>query len=172
MKKYLLIIVALAGYGALARIFPHPPNFAPITALALVGGLYFPRRMAYLVPVVAMLVSDLIIGFYHPLILISVYGCLLAAVYLGTLAKKQKSFFSILGVTLVSSILFYIVTNGMVWAFGSMYPHTVAGLSESYFLALPFFKNSLLSDLFYTGILVGGIEVARRYLKIVPETVS
>lgn len=161
MKKYLALIVALAGYGIFARLMPHAPNFAPITALALVGGLYLPKRLAYIVPMGAMLLSDLIIGFYHPLIMISVYSCFLLTVFFGTLVKKQKNLYSVLGITLTSSILFYLVTNAMVWAFGGLYPHTLTGLTESYFLALPFFRNSLISDLFYTGVLVGGIEAIK-----------
>jgi hypothetical protein len=168
MKKYLLLVIALAAYGVLARLMPHSPNFAPLTALALVSGLYVPRRLAYIVPVAAMLVSDLFIGFYHPLILISVYSCLLVTTYLGTVTKKHKNFATIVGVTLVSSVLFYLVTNTMVWAFGALYPHTLAGLLESYTLALPFFRNSLLSDFFYTGVLVGGIEAVRYGLKLLP----
>ena len=163
MKKYLLLIIALAAYGVIARLMPHSPNFAPITALALIGGLYIPRKLAYIVPVAAMLVSDLFIGFYHPLIMISVYGCLLFATYLGTKAKQHKNFGTIVGITLASSILFYLVTNTMVWAFGALYPRTLSGLMESYYLALPFFRNSLLSDFFYTGVLVGGIEAIRFY---------
>ncbi len=159
MKKYLILVIALAAYGVLARLIPHSPNFVPITALALVGGLYLPRKMAYIVPSAAMLASDLFIGFYHPLIMVSVYGCLLFATYMGTWAKKHKNVGTIVAVTFASSILFYFATNTMVWAFGALYPRTFAGLMESYYLALPFFRNSLLSDFFYTGVLVGGIEV-------------
>lgn len=160
MKKYLILVIALAIYGVLARLMPHSPNFVPITALALVGGLYMPRRLAFIVPVAAMLISDLFIGFYHPLIMVSVYGCLLFAAYLGTKAKEHKNLATIVGITLLSSLLFYITTNTMVWAFGALYPRTFAGLMESYYFALPFFRNSLLSDFFYTGVLVGGIEAA------------
>ena len=166
MKKYLILVIALAAYGVLARLMPHSPNFVPITALALVGGLYMPRKLAYIVPMAAMLVSDLFIGFYHPLVMISVYSCLIAATYLGTWAKKHKSFATIVGITLTSSLLFYFVTNTMVWAFGALYPRTFAGLVESYYLALPFFRNSLLSDFFYTGVLVGGIEAVRYSAKL------
>lgn len=158
MKKYLILVVALAAYGVIARLMPHSPNFAPITALALTGGLYLPRRLAFIVPVAAMLLSDLFIGFYHPLVMVSVYGCLLFATYLGTKAKEHKNFSTLVSITLASSILFYLVTNTMVWAFGALYPRTFSGLMESFYLALPFFRNSLLSDFFYTGVLVGGIE--------------
>lgn len=166
MKKYLILVIALAAYGVLARLMPHSPNFVPITALALVGGLYLPRKMAYIVPLAAMLVSDIFIGFYHPLIMISVYGCLLLATYMGTWAKKHKNIGTIIGITFASSILFYLATNTMVWAFGALYPRTLAGLLESYTLALPFFRNSLLSDFFYTGVLVGGIEAVRYSAKL------
>ncbi len=161
MKKYLSIVLALAGYGIIARLMPHSPNFVPITALALVGGLYLPRQWAYVVPIAAMFVSDLIIGFYHPLIMLSVYACLILATYLGSKARRHKRFTLIASITLASSIAFYLATNAMVWAFGTLYPKTISGLMESYYLALPFFRNSLLSDFFYTGVLVGGIELMR-----------
>ncbi|MBP9732412.1 MAG: hypothetical protein KBD29_03075 [Candidatus Magasanikbacteria bacterium] len=160
MKKYLILVIALAAYGVLARLMPHSPNFVPITALALVGGLYLPRKLAYIVPMAAMLASDLFIGFYHPLVMVSVYGCLLLTTYMGTWAKKHKNVGTIVAITFASTILFYFATNTMVWAFGALYPRTLAGLLESYTLALPFFRNSLLSDFFYTGVLVGGIEAA------------
>mgnify|MGYP000903400857 CR=1 FL=1 len=158
MKTYLLVVLALASYGVFARLIPHDPNFVPLTALALVGGLYLPRQWAYIVPISAMFVSDMFIGFYHPLIMLSVYGCLILATYLGTKTRSSKRILSILGITLTSSLAFYLVTNGMVWAFGTLYPKTITGLMESYYFALPFFRNSLLSDFLYTGILVGGIE--------------
>ncbi len=144
---------------------PHSPNFAPITALALIGGLYLPRQWAYVVPIAAMFVSDLLIGFYHPLIMLSVYGCLVLATYLGSKARTHKRFTLIASITLASSIVFYLATNAMVWGFGTLYPKTVSGLMESYYLALPFFRNSLLSDFFYTGVLVGGIELIRFALR-------
>lgn len=168
MKKYLILVIALAAYGVFARLMPHSPNFVPITALALVGGLYLPRKVAYIVPMAAMLVSDLFIGFYHPLIMVSVYGCLLLATYMGTWAKQHKNVGTIIAITFASSIAFYLVTNTMVWAFGALYPRTLAGLLESYTLALPFFRNSLLSDFFYTSVLVGGIEAVRYSLKLLP----
>jgi hypothetical protein len=63
--------------------------------------------------------------------------------------------------TLSASIIFFIITNYAVWAFGTMYPHTVNGLFQSYMMALPFFKNSVLGDMFYTGMLVGSMEAIR-----------
>lgn len=161
MKKYVFLTIAIVGFAILTRLLPHPPNFAPIMAVAIVTGLYFPRRYAYIVPLIALAVSDLIIGGYHLLIMVSVYGSVLLAVSLATYVRRHRRIHTILGAILGSALLFFLITNMAVWAFGTMYPHTLAGLGMSYYMALPFFRNSLLGDLFYTGALIGIIEGAR-----------
>lgn len=157
----LIISIILLFLGALSRLLPHPANFAPITAIAMFGGLYLPRRMAFVVPLAAMLIGDVFIGFYSLPIMASVYGSFLLAGAIGLWVKKRKSFATVLGGTLLSSILFFLITNAAVWAFGAMYPPTLSGLFESYTMGLPFFRNSALGDLVYTGIMVGGMETVR-----------
>lgn len=157
MKKYtipaLLIILGFA-----CRLLPHPANFAPIGAIALFGALYLPKKYAIIVPLLAMLVSDLFIGFYSWQIMLAVYGGFALMGGIGLLVRKNKKFSTVLGGTLLGSILFFLITNFAVWAFGTMYMHNFAGLMQSYIMAIPFFKNSLLGDLFYVGVMVGGYE--------------
>ncbi len=157
MKKY-LPIYALIVLGIASRFLPHPANFAPIAAIALFGGLYLPKKWAIILPLVAMLASDIFIGFYTWQIMITVYLSFALMAGIGLLVRKNKKFHTILGGTLLGSVLFFIITNGSVWAFGAMYARNLSGLFQSYYMALPFFRNSLLGDLFYTAVLVGGYE--------------
>ena len=157
-KHYIILISILLVVGFGARLLPHPANFAPIGALALFGGLYLPRKWALILPLGAMLASDIIIGFYSWQIMLSVYVCFALVVGIGLLVRKNKKFHTILGGTVLGSILFFLITNAAVWGFGSIYTINFSGLMQSYYMALPFFRNSLLGDLFFTGVLVGTAE--------------
>lgn len=150
--------------GALLRLVPHPANFAPIAAMALFGGVYLNRKQALILPILAMIVSDLFLGFGSLPIRLSVYGSFILTVLIGFLVKNRKSPKNIIFGSLSASVLFFLVTNFAVWAFSGMYPGTLFGLSESYFLAIPFFRNTILGDLFYTGVFFGGYELALRLI--------
>jgi hypothetical protein len=152
------IVVLLILLGVTARFFPHPANFAPIGAIALFGGLYLNRRMAFILPIGAMLVSDLFIGFYNWKTMVAVYTSFLLMVGIGMLVKKHKRFSTILTGTLLGATLFFLITNAAVWIFGTLYPHTIDGLIASYTMGIPFFKNTLAGDVFFTAVLVGSME--------------
>lgn len=161
LQKHLptiLLSTVLVLFGITARILPHPANVAPITAIALFGGLYLPKRVALILPVLTLLASDLIIGFYHWQTMIAVYASFLLCVGIGYWIAEKKSFARVLGATLLSSVLFFLITNAAVWAFDKMYPLTFAGLMQSYEMAIPFFKNSLIGDIFYTALFIGTAE--------------
>lgn len=154
-----LLIVAFA---ALMRLVPHPPNFAPIAALAIFGGVYLDKRYALAVPFVAMFISDLFLGFHDTMPF--VYTSFLLSGLIGLWLKGHKKIGYIIGGTLLSSILFFLITNFGVWLAGSLYPRTLPGLLESYTLALPFFRNTFLGDLFYTGLFFTSFELAKSHL--------
>lgn len=162
MYKYIpaLLLILL---GISTRLLPHPANFAPIAAIALFAGIYLPKKFAIILPMVAMFLSDLVLGFYLWPVMISVYFSFAITGLLGLAIQKHKRVSTVLGGALLASILFFIITNGAVWAFGTMYSHNLNGLIQSYLMALPFFKNTLLGDLFYTGVLVGSMEVIQNY---------
>jgi hypothetical protein len=157
-KKQLFIIVFML-VAVLFRLLPHLPNFTPITAIALFGGLYFTNKsMAYLVPLFIMVLSDLFLGFYS--ISIFVYAAFLLISFIGTQTKKPSVF-----TILLSSISFFIITNFGVWLMG--YPKTWTGFIECYTLAIPFFRNSLLGDFFYSGVMILGFNyVQKKYLNL------
>ena len=157
---YFLIIAAV-----ILRLLPHLPNFAPITAMAIFGGTYLKNRWwAIILPLAAMIVSDVFIGFYERPIQASVYLSFFISGFLGLWLRKRKDVGNAMVVTLIASVQFFLVTNFAVWAFGTMYPHTGLGLLISYNNALPFFRNTLLGDFFYVGILFGLYEFVRYYL--------
>jgi hypothetical protein len=158
MKKYLPAFI-LISLGIAARFLPHPANFAPIGAIAIFSGIYLPKKWALALPLAAMFFSDIFIGFYSWPIMLSVYGGLVIMGLIGLAVRQNKKLSTVLGGTILGSLIFYLLTNFSVWAFGSLYVHNLAGLAQSYIMAIPFFRNSLLGDLFYTGILAGAYEV-------------
>lgn len=155
--------IVLVILGASARLFPHPANFVPLGAIAIFSGLFLPRKLALWLPMVALFVSDLLIGFYSWPIMFTVYASFLLTTFVAT--KINHAFAPILGTTLASATFFFLTTNAAVWAFGTMYTHDLNGLIQSYTMALPFFRNSLMGDLFFTGILVGSYFALKVSLK-------
>ncbi len=151
-------------------MIPHPPNFAPIGALALFGGACFAnKRSAFLVPITAMFLSDVAIGLasgdmtlgLHRLVPV-VYGAFALIVCLGFSLRRRRRLAPIATAALASSVLFFVVTNFGVWALGSWYPKTWAGLVTCYIAAIPFFGNTLLGDAVYTTALFGGLALLER----------
>lgn len=163
---YFFVVAAV-----ILRIVPHLPNFAPIAALALFGGTYLNKKFALAAPLLAMLISDYFIGFYEPWVMFSVYLSFLLIGLIGLWLRRHKKLSTIVGVTLVGSILFFTLTNFAVWAATPWYPKTWSGLIECYILALPFFRNTLLGDLFYVGSIFGLYElvifIVRRKMAII-----
>ena len=146
--------------GVILRILPHLPNFAPIAAMALFGGVYLNKKYALLIPLIAIFLGDIFIGFYDPWIMFSVYGSFALIGLLGLWLKKHKSLSNIIGASLFSSILFFLITNFAVWAVPhSFYPHSLQGLMQSYIMGLPFFRNTLMGDFFYVGAMFGLYEL-------------
>ncbi len=155
--------IVLVVLGASARLLPHPANFVPLGAIAIFSGLFLPRKLALWLPIVALFISDLLIGFYSWPIMATVYASFLLTTFVAT--KISHKFAPILGTTLAGAIFFFLTTNAAVWAFGTMYTHNFAGLIQSYTMALPFFRNSLMGDLFFTAILVGSYLAAMALIK-------
>lgn len=154
-----ILIICLIIIAVGLRFLPHAPNFAPIGALALFGGAYLKKHWSYTLPIAAMIISDSLIGFYTPLVMAAVYISFIISVFLGSLARNRKNIGKIIFLTLSGSVIFFLVTNFAVWALTPMYDKTIAGLTDCYLAALPFFRNTILSDLFYAGILFGGYEI-------------
>lgn len=156
------VIIALILAAGLIRVLPHPPNFAPIAAMALFAGAYVANvRLAFLIPLAAMLLSDLILGFHAGIVL--VYVCMGVTVAIGMQLRNRLRAVPIGIAALGSSVLFFIVTNFGVWVTQGMYPMSVEGLVACYVAAIPFFQNSLLGNAFYTVVLFGGFALVSHY---------
>jgi len=150
---YSLAVIFLAG---LTRLIPHPPNVAPIAAIALFSGAYLDKKIAFTIPLAAMFLSDIFLGF-HPT-MIYVYSSFALTVFLGLRLKKNKKISCLLQTSIVSSVLFFLITNFGAWATSGMYPKNTNGLFQAYLMGLPFFRNTLFGDLFYTLIIFYGYK--------------
>ncbi|HJW47355.1 MAG TPA: DUF6580 family putative transport protein [Lysobacter sp.] len=167
-----LILGAMILVAALTRVVPHPWNFSPVEAMALFGGAYFASRsLAVLVPLLALLVSDLGLALIHGDTYASylggtsfwlVYTCIALSSVLGFGLRGKVTGARVLGFSLVGSVLFFLITNFSVWIGSSMYPHNAAGLTAAYIAGIPFFKWTLLGTLFYAALLFGGFSLLRQ----------
>lgn len=157
--------------AALSRLLPHPFNFTPIAAIALFGGAQFSRKyLAFLVPLAAMLLSDFLIGFHGTMWAVYLAFILTVAIGMGFLKKITAG--RIFGSALLSSALFFLITNFAVW-YGStgFYPPTLAGLGACYAAGLQFYQqtffgnlflNTVMGDLFFSGLLFGSYELIKK----------
>ncbi len=150
-----LLVIFIA---VLMRLLPHLPNFTPIAAMALFGGVYLNKKYAFVIPFLAMFISDIFLGFHSAMPY--VYGSFILTGIIGLWLKKHKSAKNIICSSLISSILFFLITNFGVWA-GGWYPKTLSGLMQSYAMGIPFFKNTILGDLCYTGVFFGIYELVQ-----------
>jgi len=154
------VITLMVFIAAFVRLLPHPPNFAPIAAMALFGGAYFNKKsLAFIVPLTAMFLTDAIIGFYSYGWVVYISFALI--VLLGILMLKKVLVKNVILASLTASVSFFAITNFGVWALGTLYPKTPAGLMESYIAAIPFFQNSLIGDLFFSGLMFGVYELIK-----------
>ncbi|MBN2831355.1 MAG: hypothetical protein JXL82_03650 [Candidatus Omnitrophica bacterium] len=131
-----MLAISLILAGILLRFMPHSANFTPVAAIALFSGAYLKRKYAIIVPLVLMAVSDLFIGMHN--VIIFTWGSFVLAAFLGTFLKKKKSFAGIAGMSLLSSFVFFTITNFGVWAMG-WYPQTLKGLINCYIMGDTFF---------------------------------
>ena len=160
MNKKIITICVLITVAALSRLLPHLPNFSPIAAIALFGGAFFSNKiLAFVVPFAALIISDMFLDKYPMIEMLPVYGSFALVVLLGFNLQKSQSVLRIAGLSISSSVLFYLITNFVfLYPEGSinmMYPHTLEGMMESYAMAIPFFQNTLMGDLFYSSALFG-----------------
>ena len=167
-----LIITAIIIFAAFTRLVPHPPNFTPIIAIGLFGGAYLKdRRIALLIPIIAMIIADVFLGFHGTMVW--VYGSLILITIMGTLLKNRTTLINCTAATLVGSLLFFFLTNLGVWISSGFYPKTAAGLLTCYSMALPFFGNTLAGAVFYSAVMFIGYEQIRKYFQIAkPDTIQ
>ena len=157
-KPRFITLTTIVFAAALSRLIPHPWNLTPVAAIALFGGAHFSKRStAILVPLSGMLLSDLILGFHSTLPI--VYLAFFITVLLGYSIRENKRPLSIAAAAVAGSFIFFGATNAGQWLLTNMYPKTGAGLAQCFIAAIPFFRNTLVGDLFFTGLLFGGFHV-------------
>ena len=146
---------------AFARLIPHPPNFTPIIAVAIISGYFFKNlNFSLIILLIAMLISDLFIGFYENVFF--VYTSLLLITFIFHTISKKINFKNLFTFGFAGSLIFFIISNFGVWILGSPgvdnlpYDKNLNGLIECYILAIPFFGNTFLSTLIfaYPGIFI------------------
>ena len=140
---------------ALARLIPHPPNFTPIIAVAIVSGYFFKNlNFSLIILLMAMLISDLFIGFYENVFF--VYASLLLITFIFHKISKKINFKNLFIFGFAGSLIFFIISNFGVWILGSPgvdnlpYDKNLNGLIECYILAIPFFGNTFLSTVIFS----------------------
>jgi hypothetical protein len=147
--------------AAASRLIPHPPNFTPLAAMALFGGAYISdKRLAFGLPLAALLLSDAVLGFYRDMIW--VYGSFALIVWLGLQLQSRRRLLPIAGAALASSVLFFVITNFGFIISDDLYPRTLEGLAIGYVAAIPFFQNTIAGDLVYTALLFGGFAIVEK----------
>jgi hypothetical protein len=158
MTRLTVLLSAILAAAAL-RLVPHPPNFSPIDAMALFSGAYLGRRgIAFVAPLAALFLSDLVLGFYHGMA--TVYATVALIVMIGWWVSSRRTPLRIGIAAIASSVAFFAITNFGMWLFSGFYSVTYAGLVACYTAAIPFFQNTVAGDLFYAVLLFGGFRIA------------
>jgi hypothetical protein len=170
------VITGMILLAALSRLIPHPANFAPIGGMALFGAAWYSKRYwAFIIPIVSMWISDLVLNnvvfgqyfdrfvwFYSGSLF--TYAAFALIVLLGMFTLKKVCIPRLIVSALGASVIFFLVSNFGVWFSGTMYPKDFSGLMTCYTAGIPFFKNTILGDFVYAGILFGAFELAKRYV--------
>ena len=150
LKNYFLPICLIIVLSV-SRLIPHPWNFSPMLAVGIFSGFYFKQfYLSLFIIIFSMFIGDLFLGFHSTMFF--TYTSLIIAVVLGLLINKFK-FTEILFYGVASSVCFFLITNFGAWLTLEMYEKNLAGLFQSYVLAIPFFHNTLISTLFYLIVL-------------------
>lgn len=152
------VALSLAVLGAVARLLPHPPNFAPVGAASIFAGARLPAWQAYLIPLAIMAVTDPILNTMHGLAPFTssqlfIYASLSITVWMGRQLRATESVWKIGAVVLLASTQFFLISNLPSWI--RWYPHSLAGLASCYAAALPFFEKTLAGDVFFSAVLFG-----------------
>jgi Family of unknown function (DUF6580) len=180
MITALLLVLAAVAYRIVTGLFVESGsigllNFAPMAAIALCAAAYFPAKYKFSVPIIALLISDLVLNIHYGFSLLSpfvlshylgfaIVGCL------GLLLQKRRSMKTLLPASIVASLIFYLVTNSISWLYDPGYAKNFAGLAQALTLGLPaysatptwmFFRNSIVSDLLFTLLFVICMNLGR-----------
>ena len=159
-NQFIFVTILIIATAILNIILADIPNFSPIASVALFSGFYFSnKKIALIIPVACMFISDYFIGFHS--YMWAVYLSFVLIAILGIYMKKAQPKNIILN-ALLSSILFFLITNSAVWISGSYYTKDLPGLALCLTMGVPFFKYTLLSSAVFSTILFGGLEIVNK----------
>jgi uncharacterized membrane-anchored protein YitT (DUF2179 family) len=158
----MIFVISAILFAVIMRLLPHWPNFTPVAAIAIFGGAYISKKgLAFVLPVLAMFISDLIIGFHSTMI--AVYAGMMVAAGLGILLRNRVKIGNVAVVSLASSVIFFLITNFASWYTGLMpYSRDLSGLLQAYVAGVPFFNTSMVGDLFYSAVIFGSFYFVSR----------
>ena len=143
-------ICAVIVLLALSRFIPHPPNFTPIGAMAILsGGLFKSLRVGLIMPLAAMLLSDLILGLHSSMLF--VYGSITIITLCCHFLLRKLNLISMCLAVVFATVVFFLITNFGAWFSHGMYPHNAQGLGLAYVAGLPYLLNSLLAKICFTA---------------------
>ncbi|MDD5116388.1 MAG: hypothetical protein PHW98_04925 [Candidatus Omnitrophica bacterium] len=157
-----MLAISLIVIGILLRFVPHTANFTPVAAIALFAGAYLNKKQALIVPLLLMVISDMFLGMHN--VVFFTWGSFILVTLIGHWARNHRTFKGIVGSSLVSSFLFYIITNFGVWVMG-WYPQDLKGLADCYILGLPFLRVFTVATLVYTAVFFGAYEIIARRVR-------
>ena len=141
--------ISLILLMVLSRLIPHPPNFTPVIAVAIMSGYLFRNfYLSFLVLASSMLISDFFIGFYGNIIFVYLGLFLINYVFYAT--KNLINFKNLFFMSIFGSLIFFILSNFGVWFSGSLYEKNINGLFLCYYMAIPFFTKTLISTIIFT----------------------
>ena len=152
---------------ALSRLMPHPDNFTPIIALAIMSSYFFRNvNFSYVVMLFSMLLADFFIGFYSHMLF--VYLSLFLIVLIFFKISKKMNYKNLFIFSFFGSVIFFLISNFGVWLVGNLYERNINGLIECYFMAIPFFKNTIISTLIFSYSSLIIYQSSNKYFAIRP----
>ena len=153
----LLLVAFLIAFNIVARLLPHAPGFLPVAASGLFAARYLRiPALAVIVPLLGMALSDMALPNEDWRITAIGFVAISIPALAGIATRRWHGVLPVAGTMVACSLVFFLLSNGAVWAFSGMYPLTLAGLNECYVAALPFLQNTVAGDLFWTAALFGG----------------
>lgn len=156
MIAYILIVM-----GFMMRLAPHAPNMVPVAAIAIFAGSYLNKKAVPWVPLAIMVLSDLIIGLHG--VVFYTWGAFILIGFLGMRLRERRTPLNIFGTTVSAALIFFVVTNFGV--FLAWYPHTWEGFATCYIKAVPFLRNTMISNVIFAFVLFGLYELARKLVE-------
>ena len=169
MRAKLITLTAIIFILATFRLLPHWPNVSPVAAMALFGGAWFSdKRVAFIIPFIALFLSDLVLGLHNSMIF--VYAGFALTVVIGIQLQKRVTVTNTTFAVVLSSALFFLLTNFGAWMTSGLYAKSAAGLMQAYVAGIPFLQNSLMGNMVYTAVIFGGYYLLKNNVSVLKDS--